>query len=123
MKAHAILVAFTVTAPDMATAQEQLMSQLPNCKDYPGVAGVDSWYIAMRDRYDGTVPEDGWSAVFVGPHEVSIRMDYEEAIYLYELLRGDVCKTEMISPERRERAAQWASTILDATDRYERGDD
>lgn len=55
--------------------------------------------------------------------KVTIRMDYEEAVYLYELLRGDVCKTEMVSPERRERAAQWASTIRDATDRYERGGD
>lgn len=68
MKAHVILVAFTVTAPDMATAQEQLMSQLPNCKDYAGVAGLDSWYIAMNERYDGTAPEDGWSAEFVDPN-------------------------------------------------------
>lgn len=62
--AHVVLVAFTVHANDMEQAQKQLMSQLPNCKDNPGVAGIDSWYIAMDERHDGTKPEDGSSASF-----------------------------------------------------------
>ena len=69
MKAHAILVCFTVTASDMEQAQKQLMSQLPNCTDHPGQAGIDSWYIAESERYDGTTPEDGWSAEFVDPKQ------------------------------------------------------
>jgi hypothetical protein len=50
------------------------MSQLPNCKDNPGVAGIDSWYIAMDERHDGTTPADGWSAEFQPP-------DYSSAAY------------------------------------------
>lgn len=66
-KAHLILVAFAVEAGSMREAQEQLMSQLPNCREFPGVAGIDSWYIAMPERYDGTAEDDGWSAEFVPP--------------------------------------------------------
>jgi hypothetical protein len=66
MKGHVVLVAFTVDAPDMKSAQEQLMSQLPNCRLNPGVAGIDSWYVAMDERHDGTTPADGASARFYG---------------------------------------------------------
>ena len=65
--AHVVLVAFTVHADGMEQAQKQLMSQLPSCKDNPGVAGIDSWYIAMDERHDGTTPADGWSAAFQPP--------------------------------------------------------
>jgi hypothetical protein len=121
MYGHAILVCFTVSAQDMEQAQKQLMTQLPNCNENPGVAGIDSWYIAMSERYDGTTPADGCSAVFEDPDEVTVRIPYDDAICMYDLLRGDVCKSEMVNPQRRERAAKWASTILDAIDRYERG--
>jgi hypothetical protein len=120
MKSYCILVAFTVTAPDMEQAQKQLMPQLPNPSD-PGVAGIDSWYIAMNERYDGTHPRDGASARFVSEDNVCVNLDYDDAILLYELLSRDVCQTELVNSGRRERAAQWARTIFDAIDNYERG--
>lgn len=60
--AHTILVAFTVHAPDWTAAQSALMQQLPNCRDFPGVGGIDSWWIAEDSRIDGS---DNDSAVFV----------------------------------------------------------
>jgi len=59
--AHTILVAFTVHAPTMEQAQARLMRQLPS-PDHPGVDGIDSWWIAEDERYDGS---DNDSAVFV----------------------------------------------------------
>lgn len=85
--AHAILVAFTVHADDMEQAQKQLMSQLPNCKDNPGVAGIDSWYIAMDERHDGTTPADGWSAKFQPP---SYSSDADRAFGEASYLKGRI---------------------------------
>lgn len=58
---HTILVAFTVHAPTWEQAQARLMRQLPS-PDHPGVDGIDSWWIAEDERYDGS---DNDSAVFV----------------------------------------------------------
>lgn len=58
---HTILVAFTVYAPTWEQAQARLMRQLPS-PDHPGVDGIDSWWIAEDERYDGS---DNDSAVFV----------------------------------------------------------
>ena len=89
MKAHVVLVAFTVDAPDMKSAQEQLMSQLPNCNEHPGVAGIDSWYIAMDERHDGTTPADGASARF-----------YDE-VERKRILAADVAEYLRLAAERR----------------------
>lgn len=58
---HTILVAFTVYAPTWEQAQARLMRQLPS-PDHPGVDGIDSWWIAEDERYDGS---DNDSAVLV----------------------------------------------------------
>ncbi len=120
MRAYSILVCFTVSAPDMEQAQKQLMPQLPN-PNSPGVAGIDSWYIAMNERYDGTQPCDGASARFVSEDSVSVELDYDEAILLYELLVQDVGRSELVSKERRARAEGWARKVYDAIDTHERG--
>lgn len=120
MSSYGILVCFTVSAPDMEQAQKQLMPQLPN-PNSPGVAGIDSWYIAMNERYDGTQPCDGASARFVPEDSVSVELDYDEAILLHELLAQDVCRTELVNKDRRARAEGWARKVHDAIDTYERG--
>jgi len=118
MKGHVILVAFTVTAPDMEQAQNQLLPQLAM---HPGTAGIDSWYVAMNERYDGTTPADGASARFVPEGSVAVTLDYGDAILLYELLLQDVCKTALVNPERRAKAEVWARKVYEAIDIYERG--
>lgn len=55
---HTILVAVTVYAPTWEAAQAKLMLNMPK----PGVDGIDSWWIAEDERYDGS---DNDSAVFV----------------------------------------------------------
>ena len=62
MRARTILVAFCVTdCESMKEAQERLMRQLPD-PNHPGVDGIDCWWIAEDERYDGS---DNDSAVFV----------------------------------------------------------
>lgn len=102
--AHVILVAFTVHADGMEQAQKQLMSQLPNCKDNPGVAGIDSWYIAMDERHDGTTPADGWSAAFQPPEYSSdAYRRWGEETYLK-------CRVEHL--EEQLRMAQTEATSM-----------
>lgn len=57
----------------------------------------------------------------VNDGKVTIRLDYDDAVLLYELLRDDVCTTSLISSARRKLAAAWALEIYDAIDSCERG--
>lgn len=56
----------------------------------------------------------------VADNRVHVRLDYDDAVLLYELLRDDVCTTSLISSARRKLAAAWALEIFDAIDKFEK---
>lgn len=66
---HIILVAFSVTAPDRAQAENLLTMSLPQPRDLTSTHSattvtLESWWVAEDDRQDGS---DNDSAVFVTP--------------------------------------------------------
>lgn len=68
MSYRTVLVAFVVQADSEKQAQEQIMEFLPK-EDYDHDvwhrAGLDCWWVAEDERYDGS---DNESAVFIPEH-------------------------------------------------------
>jgi|LakMenEpi03Aug12_release.lakeMendotaPanAssembly.Ray.scaffolds.fasta_scaffold1173070_2 hypothetical protein len=60
---------------------------------------------------DAAYPPPEWA----GDDKVTVRLDYDDAVYLYELL----AREEM--PVHAQRAPKWAQLIFDAIDKFERG--